>query len=105
MQAELIYSSAPANDVVEWEERVFDDMPGKWSPYFGTPNDAKDELWDRLYTGTGILLFNPEDTSRMPNPSVAVPTTDGDGGIYGMEVFHELHCLVYTHCLIQQTAY
>jgi hypothetical protein len=75
---------------------VFEDLPGERSPYFGTPNDKQDELWDQLYTGTGFLLFSPEDTGRMPNVSVAVPTPEGDGGIYGMEVFHELHCLVRT---------
>lgn len=30
----------------------------------------------------------------MPNKTVAVPGPEGDGGIYDLEVFHELHCLV-----------
>ena len=89
-------------------------MPGEWSPYFGKPTDEKDELWDQLYTGTsipslqfswsrpnlissqetGILLFAPEETRKMPNNTVAIPGPDGDSGIYDLEVFHELHCLV-----------
>lgn len=89
-------------------------MPGEWSPYFGKPTEQKDMLWDQLYTGnllldyldlprvstdqtlvgTGILLFTPEETKRMPNQTVAVPGTEGDSGIYDLEVFHELHCLV-----------
>ncbi|KAF2653667.1 hypothetical protein K491DRAFT_694507 [Lophiostoma macrostomum CBS 122681] len=83
----------PANDAVEWEETVFIDMPGEVSPYLGTPSDEIDELWDQLYTGTGFLLFDPEETRRMVEPTVAIPTSGGDSGLYGMEVFHELHCL------------
>jgi hypothetical protein len=101
---------APANEAVKWEEKVFVDMPGEVSPYLGDPSDEIDELWDQLYTdtypkptlrdllltrtGTGFLLFNPEETRRMAEPTVAIPTAEGVSGLYGMEVFHELHCLV-----------
>lgn len=51
-------STAPANTAVEYEEIVFHDMPGEWSPYFGKPTYEKDELWDQLYTGK-VFAHNP----------------------------------------------
>lgn len=47
----LMQNPAPANNAVGYEEVVFYDMPGEWSPYFGKPTDEKDRLWDQLYTG------------------------------------------------------
>jgi len=52
-----------------------------------------------LPTGTASTLFTPEETKKMPNQTVAVPGSDGDSGIYNLEVFHQLHCLVWPHTL------
>ena len=51
IRQELTKDAAPANVAVEYEEVMFHDLPGEWSPYFGEPNDEKDRLWDELYTG------------------------------------------------------
>lgn len=61
-----IYS--PANEAIEYESQVF--MPGvgsQLSQYQGYPNDAMDNAWNDLYSGTRIpsLSLNSKGDANM----------------------------------------
>ena len=61
---EVLTSIAPANDVVEYETKVFLDNVVHLSPFQGEPNDEKDALWDDAYGSEFGLRRNRSSTDH-----------------------------------------
>jgi len=82
---------SPANEYIEYETKTFLDNVFELSEYQGEPTDEMDDLWDKLYGGTGFSLIDEKSQAKLPNKSVEVPGT----GKYlvTLEMFHKLHCL------------
>jgi hypothetical protein len=110
----LTFDIAPAQAAVEYELVVFHN--NFWedrTPYQGPPNDAVDAAWSELYDGipcrllpvleetiltitigVGIIAIDGHSASLLPNETLPIPGDDQDRYIVGLEVFHQLHCLV-----------
>lgn len=43
--------------------------------------------------GIGVIKIPKSDAERLPNKTLPIPGED-DGYITGLEVYHQLHCLV-----------
>lgn len=43
--------------------------------------------------GVGVIKVPKADAERLPNQTLAIPGED-DGYIVGIEVYHQLHCMV-----------
>lgn len=72
---------------------VYLDNIRELSQFQGPPDDVKDELWERLYANTSFTVIDAERARRLPNRTMVIPGTDGDG-VVSLEVFHQLHCIV-----------
>lgn len=82
------------------------------SPYQGFPTDETDRLWQELYGGkrvshrldaaaltssiVGTFIHVDEDAgSRLLNTSIKAPVVGSENDLMvGLDVFHQLHCLV-----------
>ncbi|KAJ7256023.1 hypothetical protein C8J57DRAFT_1075190 [Mycena rebaudengoi] len=86
---------APVQHLVEEELVVYDTSFEKDLSPFQIPSSPElDEKWDDLYN-FGISRIPKHEAERLPNK------TSPDPGFYiaGLNVFHELHCLVRPRCL------
>jgi hypothetical protein len=107
----LIAVIAPANEAVEYETVVFRRGFGTGkSPYQGYPTEAHDALWDDLYQcqlsilwvgnlpkviKDGVRLHIDEEQAwQLPNKTVGIPGLP-DQYVIGLDVFHQLHCVVH----------
>lgn len=94
-KSQILYT--PARDAVEYHAITFtsgylDDK----SPYQsnGTvPDDAQDAAWRDLYHELIYSRIPRHQAAQLTNRTVPIP---GDEGYYiaGLDVFHQLHCLV-----------
>lgn len=93
-----IYS--PAQDVIEYETRVFDENFQSKGPYMGRPDgspdagiptDETDALWEDLYQ-FGVSQISYSAARQLPNATEWIPGSD-DQYIVELDVFHQLHCL------------
>jgi len=105
---------APAQDSVEYEIDVFKSNFGDdTTVYQGPPSDAVDTAWEELYnsmfpryTATptvfneltqaldiGLSQIDKESARQLPNKTAPIPG-DEKRYIVGLDVFHQLHCLV-----------
>ncbi|KAH8882945.1 hypothetical protein GQ53DRAFT_831136 [Thozetella sp. PMI_491] len=85
-----VYS--PANQAIEYEDVTFFDNIRNFSPYQMPPSDYVDRIWEDLYTYGDNQRIDAESARRLPNATVVIPGTEGDG-LVTLEVFHVLHCL------------
>ena len=104
---------SPADVVTEWKAAVFHSSltsPDR-TPWQGPPTDEVDAKWAELWDGTerihsrsfgskansdvgkGVIKVSGVDAERLPNATLRIPGEE-DGYIVGIEVFHQLHCLV-----------
>ncbi|EKG22581.1 hypothetical protein MPH_00049 [Macrophomina phaseolina MS6] len=59
----------------------------------GAPSNATDEMWQRLSPpGDGIVEVPNEFTANLP-ASLAAPNNPDSHKVYGVSMFHQLHCL------------
>ncbi|KAM3462620.1 hypothetical protein MY5147_007693 [Beauveria neobassiana] len=92
--------SAPASEHVEHVPYVFkmaflDDI----SPYQGWPDDEKDQLWQDMYSKGMAVRIDEESASRLINKTEHAPVIGMEHDyVVGLDVFHQLHCLV-NHCI------
>ncbi|KAK8042808.1 tat pathway signal sequence, partial [Apiospora phragmitis] len=84
--------SAPVQHLVEYHDQVLHDNIEDLTPFQGDPTDEKDALWESLYENTGITVVDAVSAKRLPNATVVLPGTEGEGLIQ-LEVFHQLHCV------------
>jgi membrane-associated protease RseP (regulator of RpoE activity) len=54
------------------------------------PDDDVDEMWSQLYNGTAFTRVNSTAARMMPNATMMVPGSDGDG-IVSIEVTIFIH--------------
>ncbi|KAI1208031.1 uncharacterized protein F4807DRAFT_468908 [Annulohypoxylon truncatum] len=80
---------SPAQDIVEWETRIIDAIPGS-TPYTGYPNSVSDAAWADLLKGISLKIL-PEEMERLGYTSLALK--DGSGFVGSLGVYHELHCI------------
>ncbi|KAF2101282.1 hypothetical protein NA57DRAFT_22054, partial [Rhizodiscina lignyota] len=89
-----IYS--PAQDVIEYETRVFAENFVTKGPYMGReedgiPTDEADHLWEDLYQ-YGVSRISTSEAAQLPNRTTSIPTMP-DQYVVELDVFHQLHCL------------
>src|SRR5947207_6583163 len=61
--------------------------------YGGPPTNATNEMWQRLSPpGDGIVAIPKKYTKSLPKSMTAPHDPDAD--VYGISMFHQLHCLV-----------
>ncbi|KFY34750.1 hypothetical protein V494_06504 [Pseudogymnoascus sp. VKM F-4513 (FW-928)] len=61
--------------------------------YGGPPSNITDEIWQRLSPpGDGIIEIPTEHTGSLP-ASLPAPNNPGSAKVYGVSMFHQLHCL------------
>ncbi|KAF9219543.1 hypothetical protein BS17DRAFT_716965 [Gyrodon lividus] len=82
--------AAPANYVVEWVSKRFNDIFDV-SIYNGPPSPVVDAAWEALYT-RGIMQLPKSEADQLPNKTAPIPG-DEDNYIFTFDVFHQLHCL------------
>lgn len=105
---------APADPAISYKTTIFTPgQPHNPSPYQGEPTPEKNKLWEDLYVGKRLSARNDsltklgigasrvtkEETGKMMNKTYELPDTDGDH-IITIEVFHQLHCLVTSSCVL-----
>lgn len=57
MNSEAYMATAPAQDAIEYHQKVFHKSFGDdLSPYQGWPDDEKDKLWNDLYASMFIRI-------------------------------------------------
>lgn len=81
--------------MIEYEVQTSLDSFGERSKYQGWPDDEKDKMWAELYSGGISVLINEQaaqklsfETERLPVPGME------DNYMIGLDVFHQLHCVV-----------
>lgn len=75
-----------ANDfVVAWKSK---------SPYFGEDEAVADQLWDDINIDNGTVALADSDALAMGIPTAQRFPWDQEKGIYFLNGFHSLHCLV-----------
>lgn len=110
-------SIAPAKNVISYQTVQFNDGFGNdTTPYQGLPTDELDALWEDMYDrmwyshhlhpisqfltlhigGIGLHLSPDEvDLDQLPKDTEKVPLSGlEDQFLIGLDVFHQLHCLV-----------
>ncbi|KAJ4385387.1 hypothetical protein N0V93_009814 [Gnomoniopsis smithogilvyi] len=80
---------SPAENVIEWEARVIDAIPGS-TLYTGYPTPESDAAWTDLLRGINLRIL-PDEMKRLGYTSLALK--DGSGYVGSLGVYHELHCL------------
>jgi hypothetical protein len=93
--------TAPAMEVVQYENQLLQGTFMEASPYRGRPTPEIDVLWGELWDWGAFNV--PEEESHQLNMSDAVDWHHTDkefgGGLAGMSWgYHQLHCLVRTIC-------
>ncbi|MCJ1227899.1 hypothetical protein MMC12_004558 [Toensbergia leucococca] len=87
---------APAQEVIEYETRVFAENFISKGPYMGRedtgiPTNETDALWEDLFQ-FGVSQIPYSQARLLPNATELIPGT-GDQYIIELDVFHQLHCL------------
>lgn len=71
------------------------DTPVVFQPYgyYGGVSNSSNDAWKRLMPpGDGIVEIPNEHTHDLP-PSLPAPNNPGTSKVYGISMFHQLHCL------------
>ena len=84
---------SPAIKATEWKEVVFHNNFDDKTRWQGPPNDEVGQAWRELYIDIGVIKIPKEDAEKLPNQTLPIPGEE-DGYIVGLEVYHQLHCLV-----------
>lgn len=84
-------SVGPAWEAIKWEPRLFESQIEASNSFKGPPRPELDEAWNKLLGPTSIRV-NKETLDRINRTSV--PLLDGSGYMAGLDVYHQLHCLV-----------
>ncbi|KAI4180236.1 MAG: hypothetical protein LQ346_007038 [Caloplaca aetnensis] len=91
---------APALEIVKLHETNFANSFAEKSPYRGPPTVELEAAWEELWNQPEILI-PPSSMSRLnitgddlQRQYVRAAPEEGDGYIGGLEVFHQIHCLV-----------
>ncbi|KAF5325795.1 hypothetical protein D9611_000059 [Ephemerocybe angulata] len=83
---------SPAEDVIEYETRVFHEGFGKGRTiYQMAPSPEVDAAWDDLYN-FGVSRIPRSSADRLVNATRPIPG-DEDHYVVSLDVFHQLHCL------------
>ena len=114
LNAKSLHFVAPAQDSIESVIVVFkSNFDDDTTIYQGPPTDAVDTAWEGLYNGRlpfhapaptvyyeltqtldiGLSQIDKESARRLPNKTAPIPG-DEEHYIVGLDVFHQLHCLV-----------
>ncbi|KAI1074525.1 hypothetical protein F5B20DRAFT_432849 [Whalleya microplaca] len=85
----------PDSNAIEYEVVVFGGALEYESVYKGTPNEKLDDAWTWI-THMNNSGVDGEVVDRIGKSRIAVKYAEEQGGMYdvGVEVFHQLHCLV-----------
>ena len=84
-------SVGPAWEAIKWEPRLFESQIEASNSFKGPPRPELDEAWNKLLGPTSIRV-SKETLDRINRTSV--PLLDGSGYMAGLDVYHQLHCLV-----------
>ncbi|KAL4880643.1 hypothetical protein BJY04DRAFT_219113 [Aspergillus karnatakaensis] len=82
---------SPATEAVEYKTVVFAPF-GEPSIYSHPPTDEGDRAWEALYNDIGISYIDAETAAKLPNKTAQIEGSDQY--VIGLDVFHQLHCLV-----------
>ena len=75
-----------ANDfAVAWKSK---------SPYFGEDEAVADRLWEDINIDNGTVALTDSETEAMGLPTAQRFPWDQEKGIYLLNGFHSMHCLV-----------
>lgn len=64
------------------------------SPYFGEDEAAADRLWDDINIDNGTVALSDTFVEAMGLPTAQRFPWDQEKGVYLLNGFHSLHCLV-----------
>lgn len=78
-------------EVLKWEPRLFENHLEVSNPFKGPPRPELDEAWNKLL-GPSAMRVDKETLDKINRSSVAL--LDGSGYLIGLDVYHQLHCLV-----------
>lgn len=65
------------------------------NPFKGPPRPELEEAWHKLLNPAAAVRVEKEVLDRINRTSVALQ--DGSGYMVGLDVYHQLHCLVRSH--------
>lgn len=84
--AELYTAHLPRDSAVAWTAK---------SPYFGEEGIAADRLWEEFSIDNGTVALSDSYAQAMGLPLSQRFPWDQEKGLYLLNGFHSMHCLVY----------
>lgn len=101
LEKESWWKIAPAQDVIEYRNQIFDSpSPKIQDGYAGPPTPERNKKWEALHYVGDTRLSKFEATRIHNKTAAAQPNTNEDYPIV-LTVFHDLHCLV---CLLSSSS-
>ncbi|KAI1831337.1 hypothetical protein DTO013E5_6428 [Penicillium roqueforti] len=95
MSFSLTLTVSPAREALKWEPRTFENQLEISNPFKGPPRPESEEGWHKLLNLAAAIRVDKEVLDRINRTSVALQ--DGLGYMVGLDVYHQLHCLVRIH--------
>lgn len=87
------------SELIKFLAGLFRDVPISWThhtPYTGTEENQTeaDALWDKIRVDAGAVALSESYASSKGLPKAQKFPFDDDKGIYLLNGYHNLHCLV-----------
>ena len=64
------------------------------TPYSPNNHSEADELWEAISSAHGIVAIDKDWAAQRQWPTSMYLPTDHNKGVYLLEAYHQLHCLV-----------
>ena len=85
-------------DLAGLSKQPIKDIPFQWWSAYSSPNATDDEVvdnaWDAIAKDFGVVAVDHKTAKRIGAPSTMDLPSDPTKGIYVVEAYHSLHCLV-----------
>lgn len=85
-------------DLAGLSKQPIKDIPFRWWSAYSSPNATDDEVvdnaWDAIAKDFGVVAVDHKTAKKIGAPSTMDLPSDPTKGIYVVEAYHSLHCLV-----------